>query len=53
MKKDLQEVGWRNMDWFDLAQVWNRKWALVNKVMNLWVPENTGNFLTSCDNVNF
>ena len=38
IKKDLQEVGWRNVDWFDLAQDWNRKWSLVNKVMNLWVP---------------
>jgi len=38
IKMDLQEVRWRNMDWFDLAQGWNRKWALVNAVMNLWVP---------------
>jgi hypothetical protein len=38
IKMDLQEVGWRNMDWFYLAQDWKRKWALVNTVMNLWFP---------------
>jgi len=35
---DLQEVGWRGMDWIDLAQDRDRWWALVNVVMNLWVP---------------
>jgi hypothetical protein len=38
IKMDLQEVGWKGMDWMDLAQ--NRGWsrALVNAVMNLRVP---------------
>jgi len=35
---DLQEVGCVTMDWFGLAQDWDRWWALVNAVMNLWVP---------------
>jgi hypothetical protein len=35
---DLQEVGWWGMDQINLAQDRNRWWALVNVVMNLWVP---------------
>ena len=35
------------MDWIDLAQDKDRWWAVVNAVMNLWVPLNVGNFLTS------
>ena len=38
IKMDLQDVGWRGMDWIDLAQDRDRWWALVNVVMNLWVP---------------
>jgi hypothetical protein len=34
IKMDFQEVGWRGMDWINLAQVWDRWWALVNTVMN-------------------
>ena len=47
IKTDLQEVGFGGMDWIKLAQDRDRWWALVNEVMNLWVPENMGNFLTS------
>jgi hypothetical protein len=36
-KVDLQEVGWRGMDWIDLAEDRGRWWALVNAVMNLRV----------------
>ena len=37
IKMDLQEVGWRGMDWIDLAQDKDRMRALVNAVMNLRV----------------
>jgi len=47
IKMDLQEAGCGAMDWIELA--WDRdRWrTLVNAVMNLWVPQITGNFLTS------
>jgi hypothetical protein len=35
---DLQEVGWRGMDWIAVDQDRGRWRALVNKVMNLRVP---------------
>jgi hypothetical protein len=35
---DLGEVGWVDVDWIGLAQDRNRWRALVNSVLNLWVP---------------
>ena len=40
---DLTEVEWENMDSIDLAPDKDRWWALVNAVMNLWVPYTAGN----------
>jgi len=52
IKMDLQEVGWGNR-LVDLAQNKDRLWAVVNKVMNLLVPYNVGNFLTIRELISF
>ena len=46
-KIDLQEMGWGSMEWIGVAQDRDRWRALTNLVMNLRVPQNAGNFLTS------
>jgi hypothetical protein len=38
IRMDLQEVGCGDMNWIGLAQDRDRLWAIVNAVMNLWVP---------------
>jgi len=45
---DLQEVGCGYMDWIVLAQDRDGWRTFVSVVMNLGVPSNAGNFLTSC-----
>jgi hypothetical protein len=41
------------VDWIELAQDRDMWWVLVNVVMNVRVPENAGNFLTSLKPVSF
>jgi hypothetical protein len=50
---DLQEMGCGGMDWTELAEDRGRWRALENGLMNLLVPQNAGNFLTSCKLVSF
>jgi hypothetical protein len=38
IEMDLREIGWDGGDWIDLAQDMDQWRALVNAVMNLWVP---------------
>ena len=47
-RTDLQEVGCGYMDRIGLAQDKDRWRTVVSAVMNLRVPWNAGNFLTSC-----
>jgi hypothetical protein len=45
---DLRETGWGDTDLIDLPQDRDQLRAHVNIVMNSWVPENAGKFLSSC-----
>ena len=47
IKVGHQEVGCGDMDWMELAQDKDSWQAVVNVVVNLRVPKNVGNFLTS------
>jgi hypothetical protein len=47
IKMDPQEVGCGGMDWIELVEYRDRWQALANVVINLQVPLNAGNFLTS------
>jgi len=37
IKMDLQDVGWESINWIYVAQNRDRRQALVNEIMNLWV----------------
>jgi hypothetical protein len=45
---DLREIGWRSMNWIDVAQGRGQWRALVYTVMNLRVPYYVGKLLSSC-----
>ena len=53
IRMDLQEEGCGYMDWIGLAQDRDRWRTFVSAIMNLRVPWNAGNFLTSCKPVSF
>ena len=48
IKMELKEVEGGCGDWMELAQDGERWRALVSTVMSFRVPQNAGNFLTSC-----
>jgi hypothetical protein len=48
IKMDLREIEWDGMDWIYLAQDKDQWKALVDTVLNLWVPQNAGKFLSGC-----
>jgi hypothetical protein len=35
---DLKEIGWGGMVWIDLAQDWDKRWAVKNAGMVIFVP---------------
>jgi hypothetical protein len=45
--------GMWDIDWIEIAWDRDRWWALVNVVMNIRVPQNAGNLLTSSEPVSF
>jgi hypothetical protein len=47
IKMDFREGGWGGMDRINLAQDRDRRRALVYTVVNVRVPLNAGNFLSS------
>jgi hypothetical protein len=38
IKMNLREIGWDGMDWIDMTQDRDQWRALVNTVINVWVP---------------
>jgi hypothetical protein len=38
IKMDLLDIGWGGVDWIGLSEDRDKWRALVNAVMNLWVP---------------
>jgi hypothetical protein len=45
IKMDLKEIGRDGVDWMDMTQARDQWRALVNMVLNLWVPQDDGKFL--------
>jgi hypothetical protein len=40
-----KEIGWYGRDWIYLFEDWDKRWLLLNVVMNFQVPENVGSVL--------
>jgi hypothetical protein len=38
IRMDLEDIGWEGVDWMHLGEDRDHWQALVNTVMNLWVP---------------
>jgi hypothetical protein len=46
IKINIRKIGWGGMDGIDLAKDRDQWRGLVNMVMNLWLPQNVGIFLS-------
>jgi hypothetical protein len=44
---NVRKIGWGGVNWIYLAQDRKRRRAIVNTVMNLWVPQNVEKFFIS------
>jgi hypothetical protein len=53
IKMDLREIDWGSMDRIDLTEDSDRWRALLNMVLNLWVPQNVRKFLSNCATCGF
>jgi hypothetical protein len=47
-KMDVREIRWVCVDWIDMAQDRDQRWAFVYTVFNLRVPYNARKFLSGC-----
>jgi hypothetical protein len=43
---DLREIEWDGMEWIDLAQDRDQWRPLVNTIINILVPQNSGKLLS-------
>jgi hypothetical protein len=50
---DFREIAWEGMDWIHLAQDRDQRWAVVDRVMSPWVPDDHGIILTGSTNTTF
>jgi hypothetical protein len=44
---DLKEIGFENVDWIFMTQDIVQWHAVMNIVMNVWVPQKTEDYLTA------
>jgi hypothetical protein len=53
IKMDHRDIGWEVVNWIHLAQDRDQWRTLVTTVINLWIPQKAGNFLTSSAIISF
>jgi hypothetical protein len=42
----LKEIRWKSVEWINLLQDKDMRQVFINALINLWVTQNVGNFLT-------
>jgi hypothetical protein len=53
IKINFNKIGWNSMYWIHLPHDMDEWWGLMNILINLRVPYNAGNFLSSSPNIRF